>query len=295
MRKLLRTLAATAILASAAVLMGPCAVWAQHGGGHGGGGHGGGGHASGGHAGGGFGGHAGGGFSSGARPGGFSAGVHPSGAASVYHSGATHVGGVGAYNHNYGQNYSYGHNYGAYRPYYGSYGRGYGYYRPYYGYGAYLPFAFGLGYYSNYYSPLDYGAAYYASSSYPQISAYGSDNIPLTSDPQAANPSSADRPPSDDLAHLQLTVPENATVLIDGTATTQTGSVREFVTPALAPGSRYSYKIAVRYTDAQGKAVEDARDISFRANDWFSIDFTRPQPQQQVPANPLLPKSAKEE
>lgn len=290
MRTRLGTFAATAILASAAALMAAGPVWAQRGGGHGGGGHAGGGHAGGGHAGGG---HAGGGFSSGARPGGFSMGAHPGGAGHVYNYGAAHVGGVGAYNHSYGQNYGYGHNYSAYRPYYGGYGHGYGYYRPYYGYGAYLPFGFGLGYYSNYYSPLDYGAAYDASS-YPPTAAYGSASVPLTGDTQLAGPSSDDRPPADDLAHLRLTVPENATVLIDGTATTQTGSVREFVTPALAPGSRYSYKVAVRYTDAQGKAVEDVRDIRFRANDWFSIDFTRPQPQQQAPATPL-PKSAKEE
>ena len=71
--------------------------------------------------------------------------------------------------------------------------------------------------------------------------------------------------------------------------------MRDFATGTLTPGSRYSYKIAVRNTDAQGKVVEEARDIRFRANDWFSIDFTRPQPQQQAPANSSLPKTVKDE
>jgi uncharacterized protein (TIGR03000 family) len=268
MRKLLSRMAAVVVLVSVAVLMGPGPVWAQRGGGHGGG-HGGGG---------GGGGRAGGGY------------AHSSGGyGHSYGGGYGHSYGGGGYGHAYG---GYGHNYGGY-----GHGYGYGFYRPYYG-------AYYLPYYSNYYSPLDYGAGFAAYSpyygglgaSYPIIAAYGSANVPLTSDAQAAaGLSSADRPPADDFAHLQLTVPENATVLIDGTSTTQTGSVREFVTPALAPGSRYSYKIAVQYTDAQDKVVEDARDIRFRANDWFSIDFTRPQPQQQVPATPLLPKAAKEE
>jgi uncharacterized protein (TIGR03000 family) len=291
MRKLLGTLATAAILVSAA-LLGPGPVWGQHGGGHGGGHSGGGGHAGGGRA---SGGHAGGGFSSGARPSGFSAGVHPG----TTHFGATHVGGVGAYNH------AYRNNYGSYRPYNGGYGRnyggyGYGGYRPYYAYGGYLPYAFGsyLPYYSNYYSPFDYGAAFASyspydgglgASAYSLVAGYGSANVPPVSDAQAASPSPADQPPPDNLAHFQLTVPENAEVLIDGTRTTQTGSVREFMTPALTPGSRYSYKVTVRYSDAQGKVVEDARDIRFQANDWFAIDFTRPPPAQQAPAPAASP------
>jgi len=270
MKKQLLALVILAVVAATALFVGGSPVWAQHGGG----GHGGGG----GHSGGG---HTAGGFSSG-RAGGFSSGYHPGG-----YSGA----------HHYGSGFSYGN---SNRPYYGAYSGGYrpyhnGFYRPYYG--AYLPYAYG-------YSPFDYAAGfgfyspYYGGmSSYPLAAAYAGAYSPSVADTQAQEPAPAERPAADDAAHLQLTVPENAEVLFDGTATTQTGSVRDFATAALTPGSRYSYKVTVRYTNAQGKLVEDARDIRFQANDWFSIDFTRPPPAQQAPAPAAqpLPKAGRDE
>jgi uncharacterized protein (TIGR03000 family) len=77
---------------------------------------------------------------------------------------------------------------------------------------------------------------------------------------------------------LLLMVPENAEVLIDGMKTTQTGTTREFVTPQLTPGSRYVYTFTVRHANSRGNVVDDSRDIRFGADDWFSIDFTRPAP-----------------
>jgi uncharacterized protein (TIGR03000 family) len=87
----------------------------------------------------------------------------------------------------------------------------------------------------------------------------------------------------DNSAHLQLNVPEGAEVWFDGTQTKQTGPVREFVSPELSPGRRYTYSISVRYKDANGKQVVDTRPIHVRANDWFSIDFTRPAPAERLP------------
>jgi uncharacterized protein (TIGR03000 family) len=109
---------------------------------------------------------------------------------------------------------------------------------------------------------------------------------PTTAAPQTApqNP-----PPPDNAAHLQLRVPENAEVFLDGAATTQTGAVREFVSPPLTPGKRYTYVITVRSTDATGKVVNDRRPIHVRANDWFSIDFTRPPPAEALPPGQVQP------
>ena len=101
-------------------------------------------------------------------------------------------------------------------------------------------------------------------------------------------------PPPDDAGHLQVIVPENADVLIDGAKTTQSGTTREFVSPSLDPKKRYSYRISVRYVDAKGKAVDDTRDIQFQANDWFTIDFTRPAP-LPPPTPALPPKGVKDE
>ncbi len=233
---------------------------AQHGG-HGGGGHAGGGHPGGGHPGGGH---------PGAIHGGHAGGYHPG----YYH---------GGYYHGYG-----------YRPYYGGgfygpgfYGPGFygpglglsiGLYRPYYGYG-YGYGGYGYGAYAPY-----YGGVY----AYPPpVVAYA----PNGYGPNGVGPAPGSAPPTgtpptnaapqqapDDAAHLQLNVPETAEVWFDGSKTTQTGKVREFTSPKLNAGQTYTYHISVRYTDASGQPVNDTRDIHVRANDWFSVDFTRPAP-----------------
>jgi uncharacterized protein (TIGR03000 family) len=177
--------------------------------------------------------------------------------------GSVVVGGRGGYYGGYGR-YGYGYGYGL--------GIGVGLYLPYYGYGygAYAP-------YYSYYPPVYDGT----------FAPDGGINLSAGGQP------APQRPAPDNLAHLQLTVPANAEVLIDGTTTTQTGTTREFVTPTLTQGSKYSYKFTVRYSDANGKIVEDSRDIRFQANDWFAIDFTRPAPTAPTPAP--VPKISKDE
>ena len=44
-----------------------------------------------------------------------------------------------------------------------------------------------------------------------------------------------------------------------------------------------------RYTDAAGRPVNDTRDIHVRANDWFSVDFTRPAPAEPQAMPPAVP------
>jgi uncharacterized protein (TIGR03000 family) len=167
--------------------------------------------------------------------------------------------------------YSYG-----YRPYYAN--RAYfSLYLPYYGYNNYSPYLYAS--YIPYYGGLGLP-------SYPLIAGYGGAYVPPVA---AAQPENQAERPRDGAAHLQLTVPENAEVLIDGVKTTQTGTTREFVTPQLAPGSRYAYKITVRSVNAKGQVVDDTRDIRFQADDWFGIDFTRPTPSGPTPGSPLTP------
>ena len=40
----------------------------------------------------------------------------------------------------------------------------------------------------------------------------------------------------------------------------------------------FTYRVRVRYFNAAGKAIDDARLIHVRANDWFRIDFNQPAP-----------------
>ena len=75
-------------------------------------------------------------------------------------------------------------------------------------------------------------------------------------------------------AYVQLVVPDNAEVLVEGVKTAATGSTRDFVSPPLTPGKNMLYTIVVRHTDADGKTVEESRTVRVRANDRLHLDCT---------------------
>jgi uncharacterized protein (TIGR03000 family) len=290
-----------AALLTAALVLGGNSAQARPG--HGGGGHGGGGHGGGGH--GGFGGGARPGGMSFARPGGGAAFVRPGGGAAFVRpgGGAAFVGPRGAAFVRPGgaafvrpntvvaarsfRNF--------YRPYYGyglggfglGYGLGYGLGS--YGWGGYGSYA---PYYGGYGGLPDYASGYYD----PGAASPAIGDVPDVGAP-AMGPAPEERPPQDDAAHLQLIVPENAEVYFDGAKTSKTGRVREFVSPTLTPGQSYTYVIEVRSTGADGKPVVDRREIHVGANDWFMVDFTRPQPanppKTRPGAGPVMPPADK--
>lgn len=58
----------------------------------------------------------------------------------------------------------------------------------------------------------------------------------------------------DNRARLTIQVPAaNAKVWLDGTLMTQTGLIREFITPTLNPKSEYTFQIRVEWQDDGGK------------------------------------------
>lgn len=138
-----------------------------------------------------------------------------------------------------------GYGYGGY-PYYVSYG---GY--PYYGYS------------SGYYPYSDYSYAYpYTTNNY-----YGTPTAPAvpTMPVAAAN-----------TAEITVDVPANAQVMFDNVPMTQTGAVREYVTPSLTPGQDFSYDIRARWTDPNGVAVDRTRHVIIHAGDHVNVDFVQP-------------------
>lgn len=174
----------------------------------------------------------------------------------------------------------------------GCWGRGF--YRPYYGvgygigaFGLGLGLGYGLGYglggsYAPYYGGYGGYAPYYGAygpAVYPPVIAASS---PVAPNSDSTFASSRSQPPQDNAAHLQLTVPAAAEVWFSGARIPQEGRIREFVSPPLSPAKTYNYRIVVRYASTAGKVVEDKRDIQVRANDWFSIDFTRPPPAEKL-------------
>ncbi len=99
--------------------------------------------------------------------------------------------------------------------------------------------------------------------------------IPYREQSAVTNNSPAEPRPVN-VAHLQLLVPENAEVLVEGVKTSTEGAIREFVTPPLPPGENLLYTIVVRTPTAGGKTTEESQTVRVRANDRFRVDFTAP-------------------
>jgi uncharacterized protein (TIGR03000 family) len=144
-----------------------------------------------------------------------------------------------------------GYGYGGYRGYgYGGY-RGYGYG----GYGVY-PLVGGLGYY--------YPDYYYPDYSYPSVPAPTVYQSFYTAPPAVTVPTNT--------ALIDVSVPADAAVWIDGNPTTQTGATRAYVTPALTPGQKYSYELKARWME-NGQPVEKTQKVSFLAGNQVQVNF----------------------
>ena len=74
---------------------------------------------------------------------------------------------------------------------------------------------------------------------------------------------------------------------MDGVATTSTGSVREFKSPPLQPGKRYSYEVEVRWNE-DGQERKQIQDVSVSAGSKVRLDFTIPSTTQQ--STPVMQK-----
>jgi uncharacterized protein (TIGR03000 family) len=227
----------------AAVLLMAGPAWAQHGGG---GGHGGGFHSGISH-GGSF--HAGGFYPGGFHSGSFHSGsFHPGG----FRSGSFHPGGFDSHRFHGG---SFHHHGFSPRYYYGypsySYYPSYGYYPSYdLGYGS----DSGLGYFDSYSEAApSYSSAYQALEPYSTVS------------PDAASVQ------ADSTVHVTVRVPANAELWFDGSITTSTGSVREFLSPSLSPG-RYTYEIRARWTE-NGHDVTQTQKVAVSPGAHLTVDF----------------------
>lgn len=184
-------------------------------------------------------------------------------------------GGHGGYGgHGYG---GYGHSFG-----YGGYGRGYGGYGwGGYGWGGY---GYGLGYYPSY--GYSYPYNYYYTAPY----SYGYSAPQIYTEPYAAVPSStvpaqdsgtpgtivpASNVSSSNAALIEVRVPANAEVFVDGNKTQQTGATRLFESPPLKQGSRYAYEVEAKWMD-NGKMVEQKRKVVVQAGERSQADFLQP-------------------
>jgi len=180
---------------------------------------------------------------------------------------AQHHGGGGYHGGSYGGYH--GGSYGGY--YHGDYGGHYGYYPGHYGYypghyyggwGGYYPG------YGAYYSATPY---YYNNYYYTQPYVYSAP--PVTYQSFYPPPVVADD--ADASVHLNVQVPADATVWIDGRQTQQKGESREFVSPALAAGKDYSYEVKARWMK-DGQPVERTEKVTFHAGERVNVNFLKP-------------------
>jgi uncharacterized protein (TIGR03000 family) len=180
-----------------------------------------------------------------------------------YHGGVYH----GGYRYGYPHDYSYRHNgYYSHYPSYGYYGgNGYGYYG-------------GNGYYSNYYS--DYSAPGYdlgSTNSNGAVDRYPYDNPRLQPDLRDSGPFPLDNSVAqpDTTAHITVGVPANGKVWFDGSEMTSTGTIREYRSPPLTPGGRYSYEVQARWNE-RGRDVTQMQRIDVSAGARVSVNFPVP-------------------
>jgi uncharacterized protein (TIGR03000 family) len=71
---------------------------------------------------------------------------------------------------------------------------------------------------------------------------------------------------------IQMHVPSDARVWIDGDATSQTGTEREYMSPAITPGKDYVYHIRVQW-EVNNKMMESTRDVAVHAGDRIDLTF----------------------
>lgn len=152
-------------------------------------------------------------------------------------------------------------------------------------YGYYGPYATRYGYYdSPYYAPYyrgnyydDYG--YYGYRSGRRFMPYASDYYygpSYAGMPRRAYQASypPEMTPAPDLpVHVQVRVPApNAEVWFGTTKTAQTGTMRMFVSPPVAPNRTYTYEIRARWMK-DGQPIEQTRSLEVQAGQRVTVEF----------------------
>jgi uncharacterized protein (TIGR03000 family) len=82
--------------------------------------------------------------------------------------------------------------------------------------------------------------------------------------------------PMETTATINVHVPADAALTFQGVRTTQTGELRRFQSPALVPGTVYSYDIVATWNDS-GREVTKSRHVAIRAGDHLTVDFLAPE------------------
>jgi uncharacterized protein (TIGR03000 family) len=75
---------------------------------------------------------------------------------------------------------------------------------------------------------------------------------------------------------LNIRVPADAIVQINGALTTQNGPRREFISSGLAPGRTYTFVVTARWTGPDGQATKLEQRIHVQGGERRNVDFLTP-------------------
>ena len=88
--------------------------------------------------------------------------------------------------------------------------------------------------------------------------------------------------PAADAARVNVLLPSEATLTIQGVPMSQTGAFREFISPPLVPGPDYRYTIRAAWT-ANGRPVTQERVVHVRPGERVDVDLmTSPPPREST-------------
>jgi len=187
--------------------------------------------------------------------------------------GGGHGGGYGGHGGYYGGHYG-----GYYGGHYGGYGFGIGFYPGWYG-GYYPGYPYGLypGYgYPAFAPPVAAVAPSPVLATQPLIET--PPLAPMPGPPQQPELLPLPRVPAqanDNKARIQVTIPADAMVWVEGEATTQTGAQRTFTSPELPSDKIYTYEIKARWMQG-GQPVERTLQVKVQRNKIATADFNAP-------------------
>jgi uncharacterized protein (TIGR03000 family) len=69
-----------------------------------------------------------------------------------------------------------------------------------------------------------------------------------------------------------MSLPANAQITFDGAKTMQTGAIRAFVSPPVAPGRDFYYQVTAKWQQG-GKEVTRTQRITIHAGDVIHVKF----------------------
>ncbi|HEV3255482.1 MAG TPA: TIGR03000 domain-containing protein [Gemmataceae bacterium] len=152
------------------------------------------------------------------------------------------------------------------------------------------PGYYGGGRYREYYNyGRGYGLANFPDSlpASPYVYPYGDRaRLRWTHSPSPAapvDPSAVPTPAREPVAYLEVQVPADAQIWLEGAKTKQTGTSRLFVSPSLNAGEEYTYEVRVRWTQ-DGREVEQVQQVAVHAGDRLHLTFPATPKPEPLPA-----------